>query len=164
MKFTYSALPLGLFLLLLFACKDSSTIKVAEKSIEFNKEGLLTISQSGKEKITSFDIEIADNPYERQTGLMYRNTLEVNQGMLFAFEQEAVLNFYMKNTPLALDLIFLNKELEIVHIHKNAIPNDPTGISSVKPAQYVFEIQAGLSDQYEIQEGDQITYQKLESK
>ena len=95
---------------------------------------------------------------------MYRNTLEVNQGMLFAFEQEAVLNFYMKNTPLALDLIFLNKELEIVHIHKNAIPNDPTGISSVKPAQYVFEIQAGLSDQYEIQEGDQITYQKLESK
>ena len=164
MKPPYSASSYGLFLLLLFACKESNSIKVAEKSIEFNKEGLLMISQSGKEKTNSFDIEIADNPYERQTGLMYRNTLEVNQGMLFAFEQEAVLNFYMKNTPLGLDLIFLNKELEIVHIHKNAIPNDPTGISSVKPAQYVFEIQAGLSDQYEIQEGDQITYQKLESK
>ena len=70
MKLTYSSLVLGSFVLMLFACKESSTIKVTEKSIEFNKEGTLTISQSGKEKTTSFDIEIADNPYERQTGLM----------------------------------------------------------------------------------------------
>lgn len=90
---------------------------------------------------------------------MYRTNLDVDKGMLFIFDEEQILNFYMKNTPLALDLIFLNKQLEIVHIHKNAIPNDLTGISSVQPAQYVLEIQAGLSDLHLLQKGNQIDYQ-----
>jgi uncharacterized membrane protein (UPF0127 family) len=161
MKTTLTSLLLGLFFLQLSACNESKNVKAVEKTIEFKAEGTLSISQPENNKTISFEIEIADNPYERQTGLMYRTNLDVDKGMLFIFDEEQILNFYMKNTPLALDLIFLNKQLEIVHIHKNAIPNDLTGISSVQPAQYVLEIQAGLSDLHLLQKGNQIDYKSF---
>jgi uncharacterized membrane protein (UPF0127 family) len=81
--------------------------------------------------------------------------------MLFVFDQEQILSFYMKNTPLSLDLLFLNGELEIIHIYKNARPNDPNAINSKFPARYVLELAAGTSDKYQIQTGDFVQYTTL---
>ncbi len=107
--------------LLLISCLDNQVNRVTEKAIHFKKRRHLRIEQKEK-TLAEFDIEIADTPYERQTGMMYRQHMENNQGMLFVFDQAQPLSFYMKNTPLALDLIFLNEHLEIVHIQKMHFP------------------------------------------
>ena len=67
----------------------------------------------------------------------------------------------MKNTPIALDLIFLNETHEIVHIHENSIPNDPSSIPSLVPAKYVLELVAGQSKEYQLAKGMKIKYTKL---
>ena len=92
--------------------------------------------------------------------MMYRQHMENNQGMLFVFDQVQPLSFYMKNTPLALDLIFLNEHLEIVHIHTNALPNNERSIPSIQPAKYVLELLAGTSENIGLTLGDQVNYVK----
>ena len=161
MKNWFYFIKLGISCIPLVSCDELKPTQVEEKTILFKKEGTLTVLKFTGEIAATFDVEIADNPYERQTGLMYRNLMQKHQGMLFIFEQAQVLNFYMKNTPLALDLIFLNERLEIIHFHKNALPNDPSPISSLQAAKYVFEIKAGLSDQFQFEIGDRINYKRF---
>ena len=149
----------GVIGLLLISCLDNQVNRVQEKAIVLNKEGTLRIEQK-EQTLAEFDIEIADTPYERQTGMMYRQHMENNQGMLFVFDQAQPLNFYMKNTPLALDLIFLNEHLEVIHIHNNAIPNNESSIPSIQPAKYVLELLAGTSKNIGLALGDQVNYVK----
>ena len=92
---------------------------------------------------------------------MYRKDMESDQGMLFIFEGEAPRGFYMKNTLIPLDLIFLDSDQKVVSISRNARPEDLETIPSGVPAQYVLEIKAGLADRWNIQEGDSISF-KLE--
>ncbi len=152
------SIVLGLFSLFSLGCKNVQPQKIEEKVIAFKKEGSLSILTASKKTLAQFDIEIANTPYERETGLMYRESLEENRGMLFVFDQEQILSFYMKNTPLSLDLIFLNSKLEIVHIHKNATPNDPSTINSKFPARFVLELVAGTSEKYQLKTGNIVEY------
>jgi len=94
-----------------------------------------------------FVIEIADSPEERQTGLMHRDFLPQNAGMLFVFEDEAPRGFWMKNTLIQLDMIFLNADMTVVEIHENVSPceEDPCPAYKSPPAQYVLEINGGLA-------------------
>ncbi len=87
---------------------------------------------------------------------MYRNSMEQDQGMLFIFEKEEPRGFYMKNTNIPLDLIFLDSENKIVSISKNAKPKSLETIPSEEPAQYVLEVNAGLSDQWNLTLGDSL--------
>lgn len=135
--------------------------KIKEAPIGFKKEAQLKILDQREETLVTYDIEFADTPYKRQTGLMYRTEMASHQGMLFIFEDSALRSFYMKNTPIALDLIFLNETLEIVHIHENSIPNDPSSIPSLVPAKYVLELVAGQSKEYQLAKGMKIKYTKL---
>lgn len=134
---------------------------IAVKDIPFTKEGDLTLKTAEGKTIKALEIEIADNSYETQTGLMYRSTMAENRGMLFIFDNEAMHSFYMRNTQIPLDIIYINKNKEIVSFAKNAKPFDETSLPSKFPAMYVLEINAGLADQWNLKEGDKIEFTEL---
>jgi uncharacterized membrane protein (UPF0127 family) len=138
-------------------------IKKTELEVEyynFTKEGELILSDSLGNTKAKIDIEIADNDYKRQLGLMKRVSMEEKQGMLFIFPAEAKQAFWMRNTLISLDMVFINSEKEIVTIHKNTkILSDQSYPSSV-PAEYVLELNAGFTNKYNIQVGDRISWKR----
>jgi|TARA_Y100000294_G_scaffold136039_2_gene128850 hypothetical protein len=118
------------FLLLLAACKS--------EDIVFIDKG------NGKIKV---NVEIADSFEERTKGLMFREFLDENSGMLFVFDDEDYLSFWMKNTLIPLDMIFISEDFEIVDI-KYAVPceKDPCiSYKSIKPAKYVLEVNGNFT-------------------
>lgn len=134
---------------------------VSEKTAySFIKEGELSFTDYKGNLISSIDIEVADDDQQRQLGLMFRDKMEENQGMLFIFDREAPQAFWMHNTILSLDIIYVNSKMEIVHIVKNAKPFDDTSLPSIKPAQYVVEVVAGYSDKLGLKEGDKIVWRR----
>ncbi|MAJ36579.1 MAG: hypothetical protein CMC19_01375 [Flavobacteriaceae bacterium] len=156
----------GLTALTSISCKQSGKTQLKPTKINraFIHEGNLQLNSKGEQKSHEFFIEIADDDYQRATGLMDRQSMKDNQGMLFIFPTERPLNFYMKNTYIGLDLIFANDKAEIIHIHKYAKPLDLSSISSVFPAMYVFEVNAGLTDQLNIEIGDDFSFNYLDEK
>lgn len=82
--------------------------------------------------------------------------------MLFIFPNETMRSFYMKNTEFPLDIIFINKDREVVNIQKNAKPLDPTSLPSTGPVKYVLEVNEGLSDTWGLQAGDRISWKELQ--
>lgn len=150
-----------LALALLTACNSEPETGNIEEPIVFHKEGELELQKPDGELIRKLDIEIADNAYERQTGLMYRESLETNQGMLFIFDDEAPRSFFMKNTHIPLDIIYFNSDSTAVSFQKNARPMDETPLPSGEPAQFVLEINAGLADEWNIEIGDKFTFERL---
>lgn len=101
-------------------------------------------------------LEIADDPREREKGLMDRPTLAPDRGMLFLFEEEAVHPFWMHNTRFPLDIIHLDAGLRIVGIIRRARPESDKILSIGKPSRYVLEVEGGLCDRLGIGEGDSI--------
>ncbi|MBI4448562.1 DUF192 domain-containing protein [Candidatus Woesearchaeota archaeon] len=114
-----------------------------------------------------FGAEIADAPDEWSQGLMFREQLGINKGMLFIFPDDAPRSFWMKNTKIPLDMIFINESRRIVYIHQNVQPciKDPCPAYPSPPAMYVFEINAGLAKEYGFGVGDavRIDYKSLAS-
>ncbi len=97
--------------------------------------------------------EVVHTPGSRELGLMYRKQLADDQGMLFVFPVEKRLSFWMKNTYLPLDIIFIDRNLKVVSISANAIPMTETPRESTGPAQYVLEVKAGLADRWGLKPG-----------
>lgn len=141
------------------SCKDNNTHPVKKSNIHFKKEATVSIYKTDTDSlIVKLDSEIADDAYQRETGLMYRDQLEEHQSMLFVFPDEQYRSFYMKNTKIPLDIIYINAEKHIVSIQKNAKPFDETSLPSEAPAKYVLEINAGLVDTWNINIGDRIDF------
>ncbi len=95
-----------------------------------------------------FDVEIADSLSERKQGLMYREHLEENKGMLFIFDEQKIHPFWMKNTLIPLDIIWIDEQMEIVSIFPNAQPCKTEQCDSIRPlkkAKYVLEINGGMA-------------------
>ena len=158
-KIIYTLAIIGTSLLFTNCVEKKEANKVITKKISFTKEGELTLIKAESDSIIKkINVEFADDDYETQTGLMYRQSMEDNQGMLFIFENEIRRSFYMKNTEFALDIIFINMNKEIVSIQKNAQPLDHTSLPSDAPAMYVLEINAGLSDTWGLVPGDTIEW------
>lgn len=133
-----------------------------ENPFPFNKQGELSFIGKGDKIISSIDIEIAKTDESRQQGLMFRTSMEEKQGMLFIFEYEDMQSFWMKNTILPLDILFVNAKKEIVKIHRNTMPfQESPGYESGSPAQYVVEVNAGYCDKYKITEGNKITFSHI---
>lgn len=112
-------------------------------------------------KEACFNLEIAQTPEERQKGLMFRSSLNQDAGMLFIFPEEGIYPFWMKNTLIPLDIIWINKDKKIIHIENNVPPckEDPCpSYSPEEKALYVLEINAGLSKKYEFKEGDKVKF------
>ena len=138
------------------ACKKDAK-PITQTQVDFKKEGALYVldTLNLKEK-AHIDIEIADTEYDIQTGLMYRNAMKNQQGMLFVFDDEAPRYFYMKNTKIPLDIIYINAKQHIVSFQKNAKPFDESSLPSNMPAKYVLEINAGLADTWGLNIGDSV--------
>jgi hypothetical protein len=140
------------------SCKDDKKI-IKTSEVTFTKEGELTLYKSATDSIiVKLDIEIADNEYDTQTGLMYRNSMMEQQGMLFIFKDEKPRSFYMKNTRFALDLIFLDANKTIVSYQENAKPLDESSLPSNAPAMYVLEVNAGLVNKWHLEVGDKMAF------
>ncbi|HKL34964.1 MAG TPA: DUF192 domain-containing protein [Salegentibacter sp.] len=148
----------------LSACKDDETSEapIETEEITFTKEGEATLLKPNGDIIQQIDIEIADNAYERQTGLMYRESMEDEQGMLFIYDNEAPRAFYMKNTYIPLDIIYFASDSTAVSFQKNAQPQDETSLPSGEPAQFVLELNAGLADDWNIEIGDKIDFKRID--
>ena len=154
-----------LSILSFFNCKDNtkSESKNLTKEILFTKQGELTLLKAQTDSIISkLDIEIADNEYKTQTGLMYRNSMEENQAMLFIFPDEQKRSFYMKNTEIPLDILYFNSEKILMSLQKNAKPFDQTSLPSETVSQYVLEVKAGLSDKWNLEKGDRFEFARNE--
>lgn len=118
-------------------------------------------TKAGRE--VPFEVEIADTPAKRQLGLQYRRELAENRGMLFLFGQEREQTFWMKNTPIPLDMVFINADKKIVGIVQNAVPFSLDTRSVSLPSQFVLEINGGLSRRYGIQSGDRVRFEDVTS-
>lgn len=117
-------------------------------------KNLVVSGSDGKE--TSLSVQVAKTFKEREVGLMYRENMADEEGMVFLFEREEPLNFWMKNTLIPLDMIYMDKDWKVVSIQKNAQPCrvDPCVLyPSGESAQYVLEMNGGLSDKLGIQRG-----------
>ena len=113
MKTVYIALLASSFVL---GCKTEPKI-VKTQDFNFTKEGTLQLFKSKyKTAIANLDIEFAETDYETQTGLMHRTSMKQNHGMLFIFKNEQPRRFYMKNTQIALDIIYLDKDQKVVSL------------------------------------------------
>ncbi|MBW6459873.1 MAG: DUF192 domain-containing protein [Bacteroidales bacterium] len=123
----------------------------------FRHDGSLRILRNQNEPVT-LDIEIADSEKERTQGLMYRHHLPENAGMFFIFDRDEPRSFWMKNTFISLDIIYIHSSGEIVSIQKYTQPGSIYSVPSEKPAKYVLEVNAGFSDRYGINPGDIIEY------
>lgn len=138
---------------------QESTVKNSE--IPFTHQGNLSVlDKDGKNKM-DFEIEFATGEYETALGLMYRNSMQSNRAMLFVFPEEEMRSFWMENTYISLDIIYINKNKEIVSISKNATPLSRESRPSEAPAMYVLEVNGGICDKYGIEKGDKITFEKL---
>lgn len=155
-----------LLLLFLSACEGEPSGPGAagetEATIPFDKEGTLRFLREG-EPLTTIDIEIAETDSARERGLMQRQNLPEQSGMLFLFEREEPRGFWMSNTPLALDILFVGADSQIVSIAKYTKPFSSQSIVSEGPAQYVVEVPAGFADTYGITEANRITWERLEN-
>ncbi len=147
------------FSLLLFGCKEDKKVPVKTVKIEFKKEGDLSVFKSDS-VVASFSIEIAEDDYEQQRGLMDRKSMADDQAMLFIFPNSDYRSFYMKSTYIPLDIIYINSAKKIVSFQKNAKPLDEKSLPSNALAQYVLEINAGLSDRYNLAVGDSIDFSR----
>ena len=150
------------FIVLFNITQTTKNIKssVKQTSIKFQKDGELTFQKLNGEYISKIDIEIADTDNKRTLGLMDRISMKENRGMLFLFPYNRIQSFWMKNTVIPLDMIFVNSDNKIVTIKKNAIPFDTGSYASTKPASIVIEVNAGYTDRYGINEGDKIVWRR----
>lgn len=105
-----------------------------------------------------FMVEIADTEELRQRGLMYRDPLPDDRGMLFQFPQSTEQSFWMRNTPSSLDIIYIDPRGRIVSIAKHATPMSETPIPSYGPANGVLEVRAGRADEIGAKPGDMVAH------
>ncbi len=116
----------------------------------------LTIESGGK--ALQFTVELASTAHEQEIGLMHRNVMAVEHGMLFDFHQEKRASFWMRNTFIPLDLVFIRANGEIEAIKDNAVPHSESPIGPVQPVQAVLELVGGTAQKLGIKPGDRVRH------
>ena len=114
-----------------------------------------TVILPGKDGEVTVTVEVARTAEERRRGLMFRKQLAADRGMLFVFPVEEVQSFWMRNTKISLDLLFLDSKARIVGIIRKAEPNNDQSLSVPTPARYVLEVNAGFADRHGVKTGGQ---------
>jgi uncharacterized membrane protein (UPF0127 family) len=121
----------------------------------------LTIA--GKSGPHEFQVEIADEPRETEFGLMFRRSMGENEGMLFDFGGEEPRSFWMRNTYIPLDMLFIKGDGTIESIAERTTPLSDKSVPSKGAVRYVLEINAGTSDELGIEPGDKVSGPALEA-
>mgnify|MGYP006274770161 CR=1 FL=1 len=154
---------ISLVLLLAIAYGTGLMTSPAQNDPAYGLEETLAISTADGEAHW-FDLYIAATPEEIRTGLMGKDYLAPNKGMLFVFGKEELRRFWMKNTRIPLDMLFIRANGSIRHIHKNATPLDETLIESNGPVLAVLEINGGRSTELGIKVGDNVHHSLFGTK
>ena len=109
----------------------------------------------------AFTVEIADPEAQRERGLMFRTSLAADAGMLFDYHKEQQAAFWMQNTLIPLDMIFISADGIVKTIHVNARPMDTTSIPSEVPVRFVLEIAGGRSQEIGLKVGDKFDHPRV---
>ncbi|MFH1894615.1 MAG: DUF192 domain-containing protein [Patescibacteria group bacterium] len=111
-----------------------------------------------------FLVELAQTQEEIELGLMYKESLAQNRGMLFIFKTRGVYNFWMKNTKIPLDIIWINNKKEVIFIKNSAQPCGRDFCPLIEPgaeANYVLEVNAGLAEKIRLKAGSQLIFRNF---
>lgn len=111
--------------------------------------------------MTSVTVEVVATPEGRTRGLMFRSELAEGQGMLFVFPETQPLSFWMKNTLIPLDIIFIDDRGKIIRIHKRTTPHSERRLPSGSPARFVLEVPGGYAEKVGLRKGDEIDLGEL---
>ena len=153
-----------LFILLVFVISKFLLINTPKDNSAKNK---ISFVLAGK----TYELELADTPEKRTIGLMNKSFMPVNEGMLFVFDSSGIYPFWMKDTKIALDMIWVNDSGEIVFIKENAQPCSnivsaicTSVIPGIKPAKYVIELNGGQSKELGLKIGDKLDLSPIVKK
>lgn len=140
----------------------SSIFLVAAVIVFFNVDTVLPkqeIKIQTSRTTYSLIVEVAKEREEQQIGLMGRETMDIDEGMLFVYEAEVTPAYWMKNMEMPLDILFIDKDQKIIHIAKDVPPCTSSGddcelYSPSSPIKYVLELRAGFTDEFKVGVGD----------
>jgi len=121
----------------------------------------VTFHDGRTKELCRFEAEVAVTPEQQARGLMFRASMRRRTGMLFINDRDDMHYFWMKNTYIPLDMIFINGRYEVVHVHKGARPRDETQISSRYPARYILEVNAGEAKECFIAPGVTVRFERM---
>jgi uncharacterized protein len=145
-------------LLFMLALAGFAVAGHAQQLQTFEKSSLVIETSAGPRH---FDVELALTPAQEEQGLMYREHLDPDAGMLFVFNDTAPRSFWMKNTLIPLDMLFIAADGHIVDIHERAIPLSEDIIPSQVPARAVLELNGGTVTRLGIKVGDLVRYKSF---
>jgi len=140
------------FLIYYFVFRNSEPKFVKEGEVKFLKA-------VDKSLVKQIDVEVVTGIEEQKQGLMHRSQMEENNGMLFVYPNQSRLSFWMKNTLIPLDIIFIDSKGVIDTIYRKTTPHSETSLPARRNVQFVLEVNGGFSDRFGIKEGDLIEYQ-----
>ena len=129
----------------LIACSSRGTVHFEKKDLVLN----------GRFGEVAISVEIARTEKQRNRGLMFRTELKDGEGMLFVFEKEQMLSFWMKDTRIPLSIAFVSPDGRILEI-RNMEPHDTTGVRSTRSALYALEVPQGWFERVGIRSGDRL--------
>ncbi len=134
----------------------ASCAAFAERGAALPVQTIRIDTESGPKE---FKVEVAADAISQEHGLMYRHDLAADAGMLFDFHQEARVSFWMKNTPLPLDMVFIRADGTVSSVEPNAVPFSTASIPSGEPVRAVLEINGGRAHDLGIKPGDRVRAQ-----
>ena len=137
---------------------DERDLPTIRTDSEFRKDGTLSFIDADGDTLSTIDIEIADSDQERFRGLMGRRSLPPRSGMFFIMDEVDARGFWMKNTPLPLDIIFVGPDSQVINIVKRTTPFSEADILPTAPKKYVVELRAGVSDRIGITDSTKIVW------
>ena len=144
-------------LLALFLCVP--WVGLAAATLDFDKEPLLIATLGGKKHY--FTVELAVTSEQRSLGLMHRTAMALDRGMLFDFGESRQIMMWMKNTPLPLDMLFIDDRGAIVRIQEKAVPFSESIIDSRSAVKFVLEINGGRAAELGIRPGDRVVSDRI---
>ncbi len=126
----------------------------------FTKQGELQfLDGNSGALLKAIDIEVKQDDYGRQQGMMWRRSMEDNQGMLFIMERAEPQSFWMLNTFISLDIIFVDESFQILNIREKVPPETLDPQPSTGNALYVVEVAGGFCQKYGVKAGDKISFE-----
>lgn len=145
------------------ATNTRGEVSTSTEEPQFQKDGVLYFTnQDTGDTLSRIAIEVADSEEERAQGLMNRSQMADSVGMLFMFEDAQPRAFWMKNTKIPLDILYVDENQEVVMIYKGVAPYSEQSVPSYKDAKYVVEVNGGYTSEHNIKEGDHIDFEIMQ--
>ena len=144
------------------ARRDAPPERTVPRDVTFRRDGTLTFMRLDGTPLATIAVEIADTDSARARGLMGRRRMGYDKGMLFLFDAPGEGGFWMRNTPLPLDIVFVAPDSEVVRIARRTTPYSDARIEPGAPKQFVVEVRAGFADRYGLTDSTRIRWTREE--